>query len=167
MSKIPLITRPDAVARWRRYRLEKHGVGAGSFFTVNGLNPVVAAAADTQDILLFVKPPHGILDHGDRCIQIETQVAFGGSVVCTLDSIGLGAAPATFVCNPLYNLLAAAGPTNFALFNVSLVNRLTDDPENVTATLSVNAGDTMEDIVDGGSVDIFVNWSQVPHGALP
>lgn len=151
MQGIPIVV--PTVETWHRYTLLK----TGGNWTINGLNPVAAAAATSQTITVAIQNFPYVSN-----AMIKTAVAFTGTTTATavLGSTGV----TNFYISIPYDLMAAVSSTNIAPTNGILNGYgLAGGYATLSLALTITTtGGNVSNITDGASVDVWMKFGLLP-----
>ena len=138
--------------RWQRFTILKVGTGASSYFTVNGGTAIPAENDQSQDIALCSVPSFSIIEDAIA----KTALVFSAVTTAILE--GIESAVGEDVDFGDYNLKTAVADTNIVRCTSRAL--LTSATKNLVARITVTV-ETMRDIADGCSVDIWLDISRL------
>ena len=150
MPEYPLVS--GLSDRWRRFTILKVGIGATSYFTVNGGAAIPAENDQSQDIPLMTRESYNVIE----AARAKTQVVFSGVTTAKLEGIeSTGGEDVDF--ND-YNLKTAVADANIVAHNA--IGLLTVASRVISARITVTV-ETMRDIADGCKLDIWLDISRL------
>jgi hypothetical protein len=164
LSASNISTIPPQVPTWHKYSLAKIAnatggcTNANGCWTVNGGTAVNAAAALTQDIVLFALPAQGSVD---TPLRMKTRTACSGAATALITSLGDTASDTYFASGLTYDLTAAVSATNLSNVLPTALGADTSASTNITVTLTTTVNN-VDQLATGCAVDFWVKWAILP-----
>lgn len=143
--------RSDKTDQWKRYTVKKVGIGATSYFTVNGGTAIPAENDQSQDIALEAFPTFTMFEE----VLVKTALVFSAVTTAIADLVI--SAAGTIVDLNDFNLKTAVSDTQLyraAATNISMAAQTL----SVRVTVTV---ETMRDIADGCAFDLYIKTSRL------